>query len=290
VPNRPSTIIEFWLVDWFPETRIRSKKAPIWAKCLHRATDSDFRPTPATPINIGFLPTPPNLFAMIKISQLHFRYPGSQFELLIDQLEFPAGEKTAVLGPSGCGKTTLLNLISGIEKPLTGEINVRGEAVEKMNDARRRDFRVQKVGMVFQEFELVEYLNALENILLPFAINRSFKNRKNAAQRARTLAESAGIADKLNRIPRQLSRGEQQRVAICRALVAAPKIILADEPTGNLDPATKEIILNLLFEICEEQALTLVVVTHDHSLLPRFDHVVDFEKLRFSTSEKVEAP
>ncbi len=223
---------------------------------------------------------------MIKINNLRFKYPGSEFELLIDELEFADGEKTAVLGPSGCGKTTLLNLISGIEVPLAGEIHVREERVESMSDGRRRDFRIQKVGMVFQEFELVEYLNGLENILLPFAINRSFGNRGDASDRARELAKSAGIADKLARFPRQLSRGEQQRVAICRALVANPEIILADEPTGNLDPATKAIILDLLFEKCEEHGLTLVVVTHNHILLPRFDHVVDFEKLRFSTAEK----
>lgn len=226
---------------------------------------------------------------MIEIQNLSFRYPGNGFELAIDRLLVETGEKVAVLGPSGCGKTTLLNLVAGIERPRTGEIHVLNTEVQSLSESQRRDFRIRNCGMVFQEFELVEYLTSMDNILLPFSINRSFQNRNQAESRAVRLAEIAGIDDKLRRHPGQLSRGEQQRVAICRALIAEPKVILADEPTGNLDPATKQVILDLLFEQCEQRGLTMLVVTHDHNMIHRFDRTIDFERLRFSVAAEAEA-
>ena len=213
----------------------------------------------------------------IEIEHLRFRYPRSQFELDLDLLDVAEGERVAVVGPSGCGKTTLLNLISGIMVPNSGTVKVGGEVVSKMSDAKRRDFRIAKVGMVFQQFELVEYLNARDNILLPFAINQSLKYNDSIGDKAAGLAYSMGLKGKLDRLPAKLSQGEQQRVAICRALIADPKIILADEPTGNLDPKNKRIILDSIFAQADINNQTVVVVTHDMSILGGFDRTIDFE-------------
>ncbi|MEM7453878.1 MAG: ABC transporter ATP-binding protein [Planctomycetota bacterium] len=213
---------------------------------------------------------------MIELDQLRFRYPGGNFELEIDRLHIAQGEKVAIVGPSGCGKTTLLNLVAGISTPDNGSVTACGDVVSGLSDSRRRDFRISKIGMVFQRFDLVEYLNARDNILLPFQINRSLILNNDVRRRAHELAESVGIGDKTGRYPHQLSQGEQQRVAICRALVAQPELLLADEPTGNLDPASKTTVLDILLEQCDSEGKTLVVVTHDMSLLNRFDRSIDF--------------
>jgi putative ABC transport system ATP-binding protein len=224
---------------------------------------------------------------MITIENLRFNYPRSNFELRIADLTVGAGEKVAFIGPSGSGKTTLLNLIAGIYKPQTGSCSVNGQPVDRLADRERRDFRISKIGMVFQQFELLEYLNTEDNILLPYLINKSLQLNNETRQRARELAAQMGIGDKLKRYPHQLSQGEQQRVAICRALINGPSLILADEPTGNLDPANKRKILDLLFQQSESQGQTLVVVTHDLGILDGFDRTIDFEKFRVESSAEV---
>jgi putative ABC transport system ATP-binding protein len=224
---------------------------------------------------------------MITIENLRFNYPRSNFELRIADLTVGAGEKVAFIGPSGSGKTTLLNLIAGIYKPQTGSCSVNGQPVDRLADRERRDFRISKIGMVFQQFELLEYLNTEDNILLPYLINKSLQLNNETRQRARELAAQMGIGDKLKRYPHQLSQGEQQRVAICRALINGPSLILADEPTGNLDPANKRKILDLLFQQSESQGQTLVVVTHDLGILDGFDRTIDFEKFRVESSVEV---
>jgi len=186
-------------------------------------------------------------------------------------------EKVAVIGPSGSGKTTLLNLIAGILTPITGTINVGDVPVNQLSDAERRDFRITNVGFVFQDFELLDYLNVLDNILHPYRITRALMLNKDVRARALMLAEAMGIGDKLKRFANDLSQGERQRAAICRALLPHPKVILADEATGNLDPSNKTRILDLLFQSVEEHDTTLLAVTHDHELLKRFDRVVDFQ-------------
>ena len=216
---------------------------------------------------------------MVEIQDLAFRYRGSSFQLKIDELEFPAGAKIAIHGPSGCGKTTLLNLVAGIHPPDSGSIRVLGEAVQDLAESACRRFRIQNLGMIFQEFELVEYLTARDNIQLPFRINVSTRTAAEQSERLRSLAVATGIDDKLDRYPSQLSRGEQQRVAICRALVSNPRLLLADEPTGNLDPQTTQTILDLLFGQCDREGIGMLFVTHDHSLLGRFDNVIDFTNL-----------
>lgn len=217
---------------------------------------------------------------MIEIENLKFAYLKSEFQLAIEHLKIESGEKIAVVGPSGSGKTTLLNLISGIIVPTSGTAKVGGKLVSGMSDSQRRDFRIANIGFIFQQFELVEYLRVMENIRLPYLINQSLVETAESKQRLRSLAESVGIGDKLNRWVRQLSQGEQQRVAICRALMTEPQLILADEPTGNLDPANKRRILKVLFDQVESGGQTLVVVTHDLAILEGFDRVIDFEQFR----------
>jgi len=213
---------------------------------------------------------------MIHIQNLDFRYRRADFRLVIDNLKIETGEKVAFVGPSGSGKTTLLNLISGIALPQSGTIQVNGNDVAQLSDKQRRDFRVANTGFVFQRFELIEYLNVKDNILFPFLINPSVDCTPEVRQRMLELAESVGIKSLLKRYPSQLSQGEQQRVAICRAMILSPPLILADEPTGNLDPANKEIILDLMLSAIDVQDRTFVVVTHDQSVAEKCDRTIDF--------------
>ncbi len=217
---------------------------------------------------------------MIALTNIDFCYGESDFRLQVDKLEIAAGTKTAIVGPSGSGKTTLLRLIAGISTPDAGEIKVGDAVVSGMDDSARRDFRSSQIGFVFQEFELIEYLNVHENILLPYLINRSMSLEPAVRNRANELADSMSLGDKSKRFVGQLSQGEKQRVAICRALISNPSLILADEPTGNLDPKNKTKIVDSLFKCAADTKATLLMVTHDHSLLEGFDRVIDFEQLR----------
>ncbi len=214
---------------------------------------------------------------MITIRSLEFGYHTGEFRLTVPEFGVAKSEKIAVIGPSGSGKTTLLNLIAGILTPITGTVNVGDVPVNQLSDAERRDFRITNVGFVFQDFELLDYLNVLDNILHPYRITRALMLDKDVRARALMLAEAMGIGDKLKRFANDLSQGERQRAAICRALLPHPKVILADEATGNLDPSNKTRILDLLFQSVEEHDTTLLAVTHDHELLKRFDRVVDFQ-------------
>jgi len=222
---------------------------------------------------------------MINIQNLDFHYPSGGFSLNIHDFKIAQGERLAVIGPSGSGKTTLLNLISGIIKPDSGSIYVADTDIEKLSYAQRQDFRINNIGFVFQDFELIEYLNVMDNIIHPFRISRSLKLTQKVRHRARQLAEDIGIGDKLKRYANDLSQGEKQRVAICRALLPGPKLVFADEATGNLDPKNKTRILELLFKSVREHDATLLAVTHDHELLPSFDRVVDFMQFHQQVSD-----
>ena len=214
---------------------------------------------------------------MVDVTDLRFRYPEGDFELRIPRLAVGGGERVAVVGPSGSGKTTLLHLIAGIARPDAGSVWTCGRQLTALDDAARREFRIRNVGLVFQEFELLDYLSVLDNVLLPYRINPSLRLDADVRERARALAARVGIADKLSRLATRLSQGERQRVAVCRALIAEPALLLADEPTGNLDPANKDRVLDILEDYAAETGATLLTVTHDHDLLPRFGRVIDFK-------------
>ena len=211
---------------------------------------------------------------MIRVEDLDFAHPGG-FRLRVPRLAVDPGETVAVVGPSGTGKTTLLNLVAGILPSRSGRIEVAGEAVSAMPDRARRRLRARAVGFVFQDFALLDYLTARGNILYPYRIGAGLRLDRAARARAEALAGACGIAGLLDRRPGRLSQGERQRVALCRALVTEPGVVLADEPTGNLDPANKALILDLLFERTRAAGASLLAVTHDHELLSRFDRVVD---------------
>ena len=217
---------------------------------------------------------------MIEIENLEFHYPHGEFHLSISHMSVDQGEKVAVIGPSGSGKTTLLNLIAGISKPQQGSVTVADHKVSAYRDAKRRDFRITNIGFIFQNFELLDYLNVHDNILHPYRITRALKLTLPIEQRAIELAKGLGIDDKFKKYPGELSQGEKQRAAICRAMLPEPQLILADEATGNLDPRNKGKILDLLFENVDSHDATLLAVTHDHELLSRFDRVIDFLDFR----------
>lgn len=217
---------------------------------------------------------------MISLKDIYFTYPDSDFKLNIDNLSFKRGSKTAIIGTSGYGKTTMLNLIAGINLPSKGTVQIKDALINSLNDSERRDFRIQNIGFIFQDFKLIPYLNIMDNILLPFRINSSIKLNKETIDNVQELASDLGILNKLKKYPSKLSQGEKQRVAICRALLNYPSIILADEPTGNLDPENKRKIMDILFAAVNKYDATLVTVTHDHDMLSGFENIIDFKEFQ----------
>lgn len=214
--------------------------------------------------------------AMIVCADVAFQYPHSSFRLLIDSWRLDQGESAVLIGPSGSGKSTLLDLIGGVRRPSAGRLRVDRMPMETMSESRRRQFRLERVGFVFQAFDLFEHLTVRENILFPAGASGRLRNERATFEtELARLSTATGLTEKLDRRIGTLSRGEQQRVALARALVHRPTLVLADEPTGNLDPANKQAAMRLLHEMISETGATLVVATHDHSLLADFDHVVE---------------
>ena len=222
---------------------------------------------------------------LIRVSGLEFGYPSGGFELVVPELRVEPSESLALTGPSGCGKTTLIHLLAGILEPRAGAIEIAGLDMAALADEDRQDLRALKVGLVFQEFELLEYLDVLDNVLLPYRLTPVLEMDEEARRRATELARDIGLGDKLHRFPGQLSQGERQRVGLCRALVTRPAVVLGDEPTGNLDPANRDHVTDALLRYGREAGAPVVVVTHDHELLPRFDRAIDVTEL-FETHEK----
>ena len=181
--------------------------------------------------------------------------------------EVRAGEAVAILGASGSGKSTLLGLLAGLDVPSEGRVWINGEDLFALTEDGRARLRGQMVGFVFQSFQLLPALTALENVMLPLEL----AGGADCAARARTVLGRVGLAERLGHYPRQLSGGEQQRVAVARAFVTEPKLLFADEPTGNLDSETGEHVIELLFEMNREGGTTLVLVTHDAELARRCD-------------------
>lgn len=226
----------------------------------------------------------------ISVSNLSFRYGDSGFCLQIPSFVAAPGEKVAIVGASGSGKTTLLHLLAGIRTPSSGEIQFGDLRVDRLSDAERRQFRIANIGFIFQNFELIEYLDVLDNILHSYRLNPALKLENDVRQRAIALAADVGIKDKLKRSVGALSQGEQQRVAICRALLPQPHLLLADEATGNLDPANKQRILDILSRYVDERSAILIAVTHDRELLDRFDRVVDFQTFAIADNNQEKVP
>ena len=221
---------------------------------------------------------------MIQVSELEYSYGSLDFQLRVPELAIDRGEKVAIVGPSGSGKSTLLKLLSGILVPQQGKIRMGEVELEHFSDAARRCFRASKIGLVFQELELIEYLSVRENILLPYLIHGLSKKRTEVQASAESLAAATGLADKLTRRPGQLSQGERQRVAICRAMITQPEYLLVDEPTGSLDSRTASEMLELLFDQAERNKTTMLMVTHDSSILDRFDRTVDLAELQIAVT------
>lgn len=218
--------------------------------------------------------------SVVEMRDVVFRYADRNgFELRMPELTVRPGERVACIGASGCGKTTLINLVSGVLRAEAGKVALCGKELSRLSDAERRGHRLRHVGMVFQEFELLDYLSGLENILLPFRIGGAGVPA-GARARATALAHSLGIERLLGRVPRRLSQGERQRVSVCRALVTSPSIVIGDEPTGSLDPENARGVIGLLIDAAVEAGAALLVVTHDHGLLDRFDRVVDLSAIR----------
>jgi putative ABC transport system ATP-binding protein len=180
-------------------------------------------------------------------------------------LEINAGESVAIVGASGSGKTTLLGILAGLDLPSSGRVFLVGEEITAMDEEARARIRGEQVGFVFQSFQLLGSLTALENVMLPGEL----RGDADAAREAARLLDKVGLGQRTGHYPRQLSGGEQQRVAIARAFASRPNVLFADEPTGNLDTATGQRIIELLFELNAEFATTLVLVTHDERLASR---------------------
>lgn len=209
------------------------------------------------------------------LEDVEFRYPGDGgFVLCVPSLRLERGERVAVVGASGCGKTTLINLMAGVLVPESGRVMLGGTALNLLPEGARRVERIRRIGMVFQEFELLEYLSARDNILLPYRLSGALPLDRAARGRAMALADELGIGSLLGRKPARLSQGERQRVAVCRALVAGPELVIADEPTGNLDPDNARGVIDLLLESVGKTDAAMLVVTHNHGLLDRFDRVI----------------
>ncbi|OYQ73712.1 ABC transporter ATP-binding protein [Wohlfahrtiimonas sp. G9077] len=191
------------------------------------------------------------------------------------------GESLAIVGSSGSGKSTLLGLLAGLDTVSTGSITLAGFELQTLNEDERAALRAQHVGFVFQSFQLLDSLTALENVMLPLEL----KGQKDARAKATALLERVGLKARLNHYPKQLSGGEQQRVAIARAFAAEPAILFADEPTGNLDSNTGESIIELLFELNDSLGTTLILVTHEARLAERCGHRIQIEAGRLVHEE-----
>lgn len=205
---------------------------------------------------------------IVEIEELHLSLVGGAGPVNIlcgIDLSVSPGETLSIIGPSGAGKTTLLMALSGLERPTSGRIRVAGTDLSTLNEDGLARFRRQHVGIVFQSFHLVPTMTALENVALPL----EFAGSEQVFERARDALNATGLADRINHFPGELSGGEQQRVALARAFVGRPTLILADEPTGNLDLMTGQKVMQQLFDLQQEQGTTLILVTHDAALARR---------------------
>ena len=215
---------------------------------------------------------------ILQIRDLHFQYPASDFKIEISDIKITQGRKIAISGKSGSGKTTLIHLISGILKPQSGKILFYDESITDMNDKEIRKHRILNIGFIFQEFELLEYLNVMDNLILPYKINKSLALDAEIKDKAKEIANRIGIGNKLDQHPKQLSGGERQRLAIARALITSPPLIIADEPTGNLDEKTSNIVMDEITDQVSYTNSTLIMISHNNELISSFDEIIDIQE------------
>ena len=227
--------------------------------------------------------------SIVSMRDLRFSYARSgaadaPFELRIAELEVEPGTRWAVHGPSGCGKSTFLDLVAGAQVVSSGLLRVAGAEPAKLSEAERRAHRIRRLGFVFQDFPLVDYLSILDNVLLPFRLTRALELDADARERAGSLLDRLGLGTKGGRRPEYLSQGERQRVAVARALVTRPALVLADEPTAGLDPGGTTRVLELLEDLCVSSGTTLILVSHDPAVLERFELRLDLGAASASVS------
>ncbi len=212
---------------------------------------------------------------------------GEKTLTVVNQISFEIEEGTscAIVGPSGSGKTTLLGLCAGLDRPTSGTVHLNGVDLSPLSEDERAEVRNQYVGFVFQAFQLVPTLTALENVMVPLELRG--EATKDVRQRAIELLDEVGLGDRTHHYPSQLSGGEQQRVAIARAFINEPKILFADEPTGNLDTETGNHIEQLIFNLNEQQGTTLILVTHDLELASRCDRIINLKNGRLDSDTMI---
>lgn len=209
---------------------------------------------------------------MINVRQLSKTYetPGEDIRVLDHlALSLAAGETAAIIGPSGCGKSTLLNLLGALDRPTSGTITIGDQDISTFTEEQAAAFRNHSLGFIFQQQHLLPQLNVLENVLVPRLAGDWQEPAADTEKRALQLLESVGLSNRLNHLPWQLSGGEKLRTAVARALINRPKLILADEPTGSLDPASTDTIADLLLTLNRDHGVTLIVVTHNAALAQR---------------------
>ena len=233
----------------------------------------------------------------VAVQRLRFRYPGADRDALaIDSFEAAAGERVFVRGASGCGKTTLLSLMAGVLLPSSGSVATCGQAWQSLSSARRDRLRADRIGYIFQQFNLLPYLSVLDNVLLPCRFSAVRSRRAGASTgQVRATAEQLLVrmglgADFARRSASALSLGQQQRVAAARALIGQPELVIADEPTSALDEELRESFMQLLLEATAEAGSTLVFVSHDSRLAACFDRQVDLADLNRATRRRAEEP
>ena len=199
---------------------------------------------------------------------------GTRLEILdIPKFGLEKGEQVVLMGRSGCGKTTMLHVIAGISSPDSGVVEIDGLDITRLPEAGRDKFRAEKIGYVFQTFNLLKGFTALENV----ALGMSFARNRYDRERAMTLLDRVGLADRAGHKPSQLSVGQQQRVAVARSLANRPKLLLADEPTANVDPASQQVVVDLIRETCREEEVSLLMVTHAPEVAEQFEKRVRLE-------------
>lgn len=221
---------------------------------------------------------------ILKINGLEKTYKSGSKQLTVlhdVSFEVDKGQTFAIVGPSGSGKTTLLGLAAGLDTPNAGKVELCGHDLNTLNEDERAQLRNEEVGFIFQDFQLLPTLTALENVSVPLEL----QGAKNAVSRAKELLQKVGLGDRIHHYPSQLSGGEQQRVAVARAFSNSPSILFADEPTGNLDEETGEKIIQLLFNLNEEAGTTLMIITHDLDLAARTQQILRLKGGKILTNE-----